>query len=168
LSLNTATHPEHQGKWLFTTSAEKTYEVGKQAGYSFVVGVASANSTHGFVTKLGFQLVRGLDARVGCGAAAKASQGIGRDFERIWTPELVEWRIKNPSVRHAVIPKKRGCEILARAGRLGIHAILGTFNQSTCAKALLPDNSPIMVRLASRPWIGRQHYLVKVTVHSGS
>ena len=47
LSLNTATHPNHQGKKLFTKLATLTYEKAYDMGYKFVIGVANANSTHG-------------------------------------------------------------------------------------------------------------------------
>ena len=81
LSLNTATHPEHQGKKLFTSLAEKTYELAYKEGYDFVYGVANANSTPGFINKLGFQLVAPLVARIGMGQIKKNEkfvQQIGR------------------------------------------------------------------------------------------
>ena len=56
LSLNTATHPKHQGKRLFTILAEKTFSWAKEHGYEYVIGVANANSTHGFLKHLGFYL----------------------------------------------------------------------------------------------------------------
>ena len=67
LSMNTATHPNHQRKNLFTTLAEKTYDAAREEEYEFVIGVANANSTPGFVRRLGFQLVRPLDAKMGLG-----------------------------------------------------------------------------------------------------
>ena len=65
LSLNTATHPNHQGNGLFTKLAEHTYARARDLRFEFVIGVANANSTHGFVNKLGFQLVGRLSAKVG-------------------------------------------------------------------------------------------------------
>ena len=44
LSLNTATHPEHRGKRLFTILAERTYQYAAENGYMFVIGVANANT----------------------------------------------------------------------------------------------------------------------------
>ncbi|MFZ1687776.1 MAG: GNAT family N-acetyltransferase, partial [Flavobacteriales bacterium] len=70
LSLNTATHPSHQGKGLFTKLANATYEAAATQGFGFVIGVANANSTHGFTKKLGFQLVSPLCAMIGCGPLA--------------------------------------------------------------------------------------------------
>jgi GNAT superfamily N-acetyltransferase len=104
LSLNTATHPRFQGKGLFTKLAAMTFEAAAQAGFEGIYGVANANSTPGFIRKLGFQLVRPLDALVGTGRI-----GTGRDvaastaFERVWTPQALNWRCAspyNPVARH--------------------------------------------------------------------
>jgi GNAT superfamily N-acetyltransferase len=98
LSLNTATHPDYQGKGLFTRLAAMTYEAGAAQGFDGVYGVANANSTPGFVRKLGFQLVRPLEARIGIGglrhrARAKAA---GLSFERHWSEAALRWRCANP------------------------------------------------------------------------
>lgn len=98
LSLNTATHPRYQGKGLFTKLAEMTYQTAADQGFDCVYGVANANSTPGFLRKLGFQLVQPLNAKVGIGSLGidfqKAS--INTQFERVWTPESLTWRCGNP------------------------------------------------------------------------
>ncbi len=101
LSLNTATHPDYQGKGLFTKLAAMTYEAGAEAGFDGCYGVANANSTPGFVRKLGFQLVRPLEARVGLGALRHAPKPAAGDlsFERSWSPEALAWRCANPHNR---------------------------------------------------------------------
>ncbi|MGH8853306.1 MAG: GNAT family N-acetyltransferase [Telluria sp.] len=115
LSLNTATHPDYQGKGLFTKLAAMTYEAGAQQGYDGVYGVANANSTPGFVRKLGFQLVRPLEARVGLGRLRHAPKAAAPalSFERSWSLDALAWRCANPhnrvSQRHA-------------GGRLQLHA----------------------------------------------
>lgn len=98
LSLNTATHPAYQGKGLFTKLAEMTYIAGADRGFDSVYGVANANSTPGFIRKLGFQLIEPLAARIGigglhidCDIATKKSQ-----FERVWSPMCLDWRCSNP------------------------------------------------------------------------
>lgn len=99
LSLNTATHPKHQGKGLFTKLAEKTYEAGIQLGFHSVHGVANANSTPGFIRKLGFQLVEQLKAKIGLGRILTSSdfkKSVQPQFKRIWTPEAIAWRCSNP------------------------------------------------------------------------
>ena len=74
LSLNTATDPEYQGRGLFTALAQATYEQGRAAGYGFVIGVANANSTPGFLRKLAFQDVGRLEAGVHLSICAAAKE----------------------------------------------------------------------------------------------
>lgn len=108
LSLNTATHPDFQGKGLFTKLAALTYEAGAAAGFDCVFGVANGNSTGGFVRKLGFQLVQPLEARIGLGGlginlgqAARAAQ-----FARTWSAQSLAWRCANP--KNPVSSRKHG------------------------------------------------------------
>jgi GNAT superfamily N-acetyltransferase len=98
LSLNTATHPDYQGKGLFTKLAAMTYEEGAAQGFDGVYGVANANSTPGFVRKLGFQLVRPLEARVGLGPLRHGPRPRAEElsFERSWSDQSLAWRCANP------------------------------------------------------------------------
>ena len=94
MSLNTATHPSHQGKGLFTRLAEATYAEAAQRGYEFVVGVANANSTPGFIRKLRFQLVSPLEVHLGLGPGR--ARGVDSAGFRIqWTEELLRWRLES-------------------------------------------------------------------------
>lgn len=98
LSLNTATHPRFQGQGLFTKLAAMTYEAAANSGYDAVYGVANANSTPGFVRKLGFQLVRPLEARVGIGRIGKrnVTPYVVPAFERVWSEAALAWRCASP------------------------------------------------------------------------
>jgi len=98
LSLNTATHPDFQGRGLFTKLAAMTYDAGKDEGFACVYGIANANSTPGFVRKLEFQLVRPLEARIGLGRVPVNWKHIGEraGFARNWTEETFRWRCANP------------------------------------------------------------------------
>jgi len=96
LSLNTATHPDHRGKRLFTILAERTYSYAAENGYKFVIGVANANSTHGFLKHLNFKLIGPLDFKVGVGKNIYPSNDY--TFTRYWDKDLMEWRLKNPSM----------------------------------------------------------------------
>jgi GNAT superfamily N-acetyltransferase len=96
LSLNTATHPDYQGRGLFTTLAEAAYARGAEAGYEFVVGVANANSTPGFLKRLGFQHV----ARLHAGILGRLPSRLGEaslQYEGNWRQDLLAWRTANPA-----------------------------------------------------------------------
>lgn len=97
LSLNTATHPDYQGKGLFTKLAELTYAAAAAKGYDCVYGVANANSTPGFTRKLKFQLVGSLRACVGVGRLGiEFAHAAPIQFRRIWSKEAIAWRCANP------------------------------------------------------------------------
>lgn len=99
LSLNTATHPDYQGQGLFTKLAEGTYSAGAEQGMAAVYGVANANSTPGFLRKLGFTLVGPLDAKIGIGPLLpeRAASALGNvQFRRAWDRASLQWRCANP------------------------------------------------------------------------
>jgi GNAT superfamily N-acetyltransferase len=98
LSLNTATHPEYQGKGLFTRLAEMTYAAGAVEGFGAVYGVANAGSTPGFIRKLGFQLVGPLRACIGIGSLDVDFDKTGSaQFARTWSAASLQWRCANPA-----------------------------------------------------------------------
>jgi GNAT superfamily N-acetyltransferase len=127
LSMNTATHPNHQRKNLFTTLAQKTYDTAREKEYEFVIGVANANSTPGFVGRLGFQLVRPLDAKIGIGPVIRQSHHEDLEFQRTWSDEVLQWRIANPAQQYRVRRNRYSFVIEGPTGKLGIRAILGEF-----------------------------------------
>lgn len=97
LSLNTATHPEFQGKGLFAKLAEMTYQLGAEKEFACVYGVANAKSTPGFTRKLNFQFIQPLEAKIGFGDLnIDPSRGISQ-FKRAWTKDSLNWRCSNPS-----------------------------------------------------------------------
>ena len=98
LSLNTATDPAYQGRGLFVRLANATYEKAAGEGYHLVFGVANANSTHGFINRLGFQHVCSLLALAGIGPLSfDPDRNIENEsrFRRAWTPDLYRWRLAN-------------------------------------------------------------------------
>lgn len=95
LSLNTATHPEHRGKRLFTILAEKTYNRAQELGRKFVIGVANANSTHGFLKNLGFYLIAPLEVKVGIGSPFKNSS-YSKKNHIYYDEATLRWRLKCP------------------------------------------------------------------------
>lgn len=64
LSLNTAVHARARGGGVFVQLASEAIDAARQSGIKAVVGVANANSTHGFVRRLGFQLLTPLPVNV--------------------------------------------------------------------------------------------------------
>lgn len=120
LSLNTATHPDYQGKGLFTKLASMTYEHATKLQFDFVYGIANSNSTSGLVNKLGFQLVAPLEARIGIGRLPiidKEEVFHGAVFQKFWDFPGMTWRLDNPSNRVYVTKFADGA--------VGFHAATG-------------------------------------------
>ena len=164
LSVNTAVHERARGGGVFVRLASETFEQARANELHHVVGVANANSTPGFVRRLGFELVMPLPATVlvplpgrpralrsgpatpdafrDGGLAANAedllappSRGIGR----VWTTETLRWRLAAPGSRYAL---HRSEEMLAvttvdarRAVRVAV--ILAVFAAHTLDAASL-------------------------------
>lgn len=143
LSLNTATHPDYQGKGLFTTLAAKTYDYAAERGYTAVYGVANANSTPGFIRKLGFDLVAPLQARIGIGASFTAEWDKAEStaqFRRIWNDETIAWRCRNPANPSVIVRAGHGeLQVRAKTDKPLISAwarVHGNFTVSAAAKPI--------------------------------
>ncbi len=111
LVLNTATHPDYQGKGLFIKLATATHEHAANNGYSFMHAVANAKSTPGFIKKLGFTLVTPLDAKVGIGRLSVGDWKKAIDaanFRRSWTADSFKWRLNNPANPVTVVTRSDG------------------------------------------------------------
>ena len=94
ISLNTATHPQFNGKGLFTKLANSTYNLAIEKGYKFIMGVANSNSTHGFLNKLGFVLIGNLDVVL---YFKKYQLDVMDSFFRLdQTDIFLQWRSKSP------------------------------------------------------------------------
>ena len=140
LSLNTATHPSHQGKGLFTKLANATYERGAREGFGFVVGVANANSTHGFTKKLGFQLVSPLRAMIGIGALPWSNAPVDLQDESLWSERKLAWRMAHPAYRYATARAKQQDLVLSERSQATARYVL----------AALPKGS--LQASARAPW----------------
>jgi len=93
LSINTATHPDHQGKGLFTKLADATYERAAAQGVRFVLGAANANSVGGFTRKLGFTALGQIRLYLGFQPPAAT----GDDLDLMTDDHWIAWRLANPS-----------------------------------------------------------------------
>jgi GNAT superfamily N-acetyltransferase len=131
LSLNTATHPSHQGKGLFTRLAKATYERGAREGFGFVVGVANANSTHGFTKKLGFQLVSPLRAMIGVGSLPWSPVAIDVQYEGIWSERKLAWRMAHPAYRYTTARSAEQDLILSERSQATARYVLAALPKGT-------------------------------------
>lgn len=104
LSVNTATHPNHQGKGLFTRLATATYEAAEREGVKFVVGAANANSVGGFTRKLSFHALGQIRLYGAFAAPRSGSDALDLDISSDW----LRWRFKNPARRYRTLPHGDG------------------------------------------------------------
>ena len=124
-SLNTATHPDFQGKGLFIKLAEKTYETAEREGCDFVVGVANQNSTSGFLRRLGFANIGQLATEIGYFRIELDERG--RGWRRRWNPSVMSWRLKNPSASYKVIRQGASAVVLRPVMHGIVNMQLGDF-----------------------------------------
>ncbi len=150
LSLNTATHPAHQGKGLFTQLAKATYEQATRDGYGFVVGVANANSTPGFLGKLGFHLVSPLRAMIGAGSLPVSKASAPALFEPLWDSASLGWRLSHPAHTYTCKRCKSGTMVVSERRQFGARYILGLLDPGT-----LPESLPVeRGSVTGKMWIG--------------
>ena len=150
LSLNTATHPDYQGRGLFTRLADMTYAAGTAEGARLVYGVANANSTPGFVRKLGFTLVSPLQSRVGVGPLGRFdwTRVAAAPFRIEWSREQLAWRLRNPA--NPVRSVRTG------GNSLGFEAASGRPLVRAFAQVPMPDAEG---DVRARPWLGARVWL---------
>ena len=167
LSLNTAVHPDHQRRGLFIDLAERTYQLAEDRGVHHIVGVANANSTHGLVKRLGFDLIGPLDVRVlwrsprRVGARGDAPPS----WQRIWEPHDLEWRLRNPSASYRLSRRAGRLQVLAHTHIPGMRAILkleSSAEAGSLENARLGTSHGLFVRL----WMGRST-LILIPTGSG-
>ncbi|MFD2366675.1 GNAT family N-acetyltransferase [Pseudoduganella sp. GCM10020061] len=153
LSLNTATHPDFQGKGLFTRLAQMTYDAAAAEGFGGVYGVANANSTPGFLRKLGFTLVRPLEARIGIGGLWTREREIEPSFRRTWSDASLAWRCANPNNRVRAQAAADGLRMFARS----VHAALPAYAELRTGGLPVPHGmeagavSPVRLYLGLQP-----------------
>jgi GNAT superfamily N-acetyltransferase len=142
LSLNTATHPEHQGKGLFPEIAGQTYARAAELGFGFVIGVANARSTRGFTEKLGFQLVGPLDVQFGVGGFEAGAEVGGESYAPAWSNEAIAWRLRRPGARYVAGPRRGHlCDVFATVAKFGLLARLDRVPDSVASG--LPRAGPL-------------------------
>lgn len=105
LSLNTATHPDYQGRGLFSALASKTFD-SVSTTHANVIGVANAKSVGGFVKHLGFEKIGNLDLRFGL--LERPAEG-----KRIYSREELEWRVTCPRRKLRVSEIQSACYLVS-------------------------------------------------------
>jgi hypothetical protein len=154
LSLNTATHPEHQGKGLFTKLADKTYTLAKELGFEFVIGVANQNSTPGFLKKLNFILLSPLEVKIGLGNLDLENEKIKYRMSAVWDIDSIRWRLHNPS---ALYFRKNG-GLYSSSGKPMISVLL---SQEKHIEAQILPNKGVQLKV----WIGLAEHLRKSGIY---
>lgn len=156
LSVNTATHPEHQGNGLFVRLAERTYEEAAARGLQFVIGAANANSIGGFSRRLGFSTLGQSRLFLGFSAQEGPANALDLDVNSGW----LAWRLANPSRTYEQLNHADGfCTLRTRVK--GIPFNLGRVEiallQQNCLEALitvgnsfLPALTPLFTHTLTR------------------
>jgi GNAT superfamily N-acetyltransferase len=124
-----ATHPEYQGKGLFTSLHDAAIAQCREKGFGFFSGVGNAQSSPIFVRKWDVQAVRRLDVKVGLGPVPPPRQvGPGElDFVRVWDAAGLAWRISVAQPPYTVQHRRGRGTLFANAGRYAIRASLGSY-----------------------------------------
>ena len=122
-SLNTATHPDYQGRGLFIKLANMTYQLAERMGFYAVVGIANNNSTPGFINKLNFQLFGQLKTKFGYFRNLMLPEK--KTGHRKWTNDMLHWRLNNPSKKYYYRNFKQHRRIYAHAYKFNIPFVLG-------------------------------------------
>ena len=160
LSLNTATHPDSQGRGLFTTLAEAAYAQGVAAtAMPFVIGVANANSTPGFVKRLGFQHVGRLHAGV-LASLPRRFAPADVQYQGVWRDPLLAWRLANPAGRYAAARRDGLIAVWARTHLPFVRcAALLPDDGQTLPPGAAPLAASLFLGLEPRMSLGRQGFL---------
>ncbi len=183
LSLNTAVHERARGGGAFVRLATEAYAGAEVRGVRAVVGVANANSTPGFVKRLGFSLLGSLPARVWlprpgrdgldtvvADAELLADEGFwnhvaplldapGEGLSRAWRRESFAWRLASPRGPYAV---HLGDGVAA----VSVATRIGPLNCAVMLK-LLPaaEVGPLGVQACVRA--ACRHHRAPAVVHAG-
>jgi GNAT superfamily N-acetyltransferase len=136
LSLNTVTHPEHQGKGLFTRLARETFEKAGRDGFRLITGVANAASFPGFTKKLEFRHLGQIPLLVG--SVRDVLRNRDRRAGMYWDAEGLEWRIEDPGSTYFRAPLPEGDMGLYYHAR-PLPVLLGRFEEDEAsALSVLP------------------------------
>jgi len=138
LSLNTAVAERGRGQGLFTSLAEATYVKASNAGVAAIVGVANAQSTPGFLGKLGFTLIGPLDVSIllprprrGASVDRVALTDLSSDelrryqpgesaVARVWDERELHWRLSDPGKAFSLFASDQMLAVTCAARQRGV------------------------------------------------
>lgn len=152
LAVNVAVDPGHQGRGLFTRLARETSALASDGGVGEILVVANANSTPGFVRRLGFRVCGPLEARLLWRRPGWRDPEPTASWRRVWSAEALRWRGANPQSRYTREEHGELRALLAPTGWRGIRALLRL--EPRAAAAALPD-LPTSARPPLWLWLGR-------------
>lgn len=158
VSLNTATHPDYQGRGLFTQLAQAAYDQGAAAGYDFVIGVANANSTPGFLRKLAFQDVGRLHAGVLARLPRRFSDARVQ-YQGVWREESLAWRLADPEARYVTARRGDLLGVWARTHLPFVNCGAFLANVARPQNAMPPLGGTLFIGLEPRMDLGRHGFL---------
>tara|TARA_B100000131_G_C17985439_1_gene560367 strand:+ start:59 stop:931 length:873 start_codon:yes stop_codon:yes gene_type:complete len=94
LSMFTAIDENFRGLYLFNELAKKSYNLAKDKGFKFIIGVSNQISTKLFIRYFKFKFISQLDVKFGFGHINKIDHP--SNFKVLWNDKSLSWRLKNP------------------------------------------------------------------------
>jgi GNAT superfamily N-acetyltransferase len=136
LSLNTAVHPDAQGKGIFKATAARLYAHLQSLQPSVVLGVANANSVNGFLRSLSFSSLGELALRF-----FFPWQTPKDDRLRLLEVDagFLQWRSQRPSCEYRAIPDAGALSRIIRHKRIPVEGLLSTKLAPELLRALPAD-----------------------------
>jgi hypothetical protein len=165
LSVNTATHPAHQGpQALFFRLAKATYQRAEESGVQFIVGAANAKSFRGFTRVLNFKSLGHIRLYASLGAVPRKSDVLDVVADADWA----YWRLRNPARDYSVAGRNpvqvstvvKGVPFhLAKLPREAVDSLPGLRNGLRFTPGLTPYFGPhapsfgqLPLRVQPSPW----------------
>ena len=118
-SMAVVTHPEFQGKGLFSRLTNLAIEEAQRQGYEFIYAITNENSFPAFVNHCGFSAITKLSVKIGFGM--NIQENGEKTFKRFWTQESLHWRLKNGMYQ-------RINNAILGSFKTGICTFMGTFS----------------------------------------
>ncbi len=179
LSLNTAVAERGRGQGLFTTLASETYEAARAANFDAIIGVANAQSTPGFLGKLGFTLVGPLQVSMlpprpwrsrrqhveriqlvdvddhELAGALASSAGV----ERVWDRAELTWRLSDPTRKFSLFRSDEMLAVTTATKRKGVPVAV--------ILKVLPTSSATQLDLSGLVYAACRHHRALLAMYAG-